>query len=123
MPVPTGCLEHFDEAVYRPYVTRLAAVLARRESGWSGSEILADPPRYCLRRGGIPTEVSSENEPLLPLPPLVSFAAVLSHFDRFHTCVPPAQLLDVLTLIREDMGSEKFSAAVATHPWVVEFMR
>jgi hypothetical protein len=122
MPVPARCLEHFDTEVYRPYVKRIAAILARRESGWSGSEILDDPPRYCLLRKGIPTEVPEELESLLPQPPLVSFAAMLSHFDRSHTLVEPAQLLDVLTLVREDLGLEKFSAAVAAHPWVADFM-
>ena len=123
MPVPTGCLEHFDSAVYRPYVKRLAGFLARREPGWSGPWILDDPPRYCLLRNGVPAEVSGDLEALLPQPPRVSLAVVLSNLDRCHARVQPLQLLDILTLIREDAGSEKFAAAVRAHPWVAEFMR
>lgn len=123
MPVPTGCLEHFDAAVYRPYVKRLADFLARNEPGWSGPWILADPPRYCLLRNGALAEPSVDLEPFLPQPPVVSLAALLSHFKRCHKRVPAPQLLDTLTLIREDLGLERFSAAVDAHSWVGEFMR
>jgi len=123
MPVPTGCLEHFDASVYRPYVKRLAAFLACRESGWTGPVILNDPPRYCLVRNGVPAEVSGELEDVLPQPPVVSLARLLSYFDRRHGRMPPSQLLDILTVIHEDLSSEKFSAAVAEHPWVADFMR
>jgi hypothetical protein len=123
MPVPTGCLEHFDGAVYRPYVRRLAAFLAQREPGWSGPEILDDPPRYCLLRFGAPSEVPDDLESLLPQPPRVTLAAMLSDMDRRRKRLQPLQLLDVLTLIREDAGVERFSAAVAAYPWVAEFMR
>ena len=123
MPVPAGCLGHFDTAVYRPYVRRLAAFLARREPGWSDPGLLDDPPRYCLFRYGIPAEVPGELEALLPQPPRVSLGAMLSHLDRCHARAQPLQLLDILTLVREDAGLEKFSTAAAGHPWVAEFMR
>ncbi len=123
MPVPYGSLGHFDTAVYRPYVRRLAAFLARREPGWSDAGVLDEPPRYCLFRNGRPAEVPGELEALLPQPPRVSLDAMFSHLDRCHTRAQPLQLLDILTLIREDAGLEKFSAAAAGHPWVAEFMR
>ena len=44
MPVPYGSLGHFDTAVYRPYVRRLAAFLARREPGWSDAGVLIAAP-------------------------------------------------------------------------------
>jgi hypothetical protein len=97
--------------------------MARREAGWSGPEILDDPPRYCLLRNGLPAEIPGDIEALLPQPPQVSLATMLSHFRRCHARAPAAQLLDILTLIREDVGLEKFSAAVAAHPWVADFMR
>ena len=54
MPVPTGCLAHFDLAVYRPYMKSIVRLLADLETGWDGPGFLDDPPRYCLVRAGMP---------------------------------------------------------------------
>ena len=84
MPIPTGCLAHFDGAVYRPYVRKLVTCLGRMELGWSGPARLEDPPRYCLLRDGAPTDIPEDLRGQLPVPPRVSLHAVLSHFDRHH---------------------------------------
>jgi hypothetical protein len=59
----------------------------------------------------------------MPEPPRVSLTAVLSHFDRHHGSVVPMQLLDLLTLVGEDIGPAKFAAVAARRPWVAEFLR
>ena len=123
MPVPSGCLSHFDGAVYRPYVAQLAAVLATSEFGWSGPALLGDPPRYALLCHGVPTAVPEDLLALLPAPPKVSFRALLDHFDRTYAGAPPMELLDVLTLISEDIGAIRFAAAAIGHDWVRDFMR
>jgi hypothetical protein len=124
MPAPTGCLEHFDTAVYRPYVQRLVALLDGLSGGWSEATLAEVPARYCLLRHGIPASIPVEIRPLLPEPPRVGLAAVLRHFDTIqHAADGPLQALDVLTLISEDIGPEKFSIFSAGHPWVAAFMR
>jgi hypothetical protein len=123
MPIPTGCLAHFDEAVYRPYLERLVAFLGRLELGWSGPVQLEDPPRYCLLRDGVPTEIPEDLRAEMPEPPRVSLSALFGHFDRHHGSVVPMQLLDLLTLVSEDIGPVKFAAVAARRPWVAEFMR
>jgi hypothetical protein len=123
MPIPSGCLAHFDEAVYRPYMERLVDVLKCFEFGWAGPTILDDPPRYCLVRWGRPAAVSVDLQDLLPEPPKVTLETVLDHFGRRDLGIAPLQLLDVLTLVGEDLGPERFAAATAAHPWVAEFMR
>ncbi len=123
MPIPTGCLADFDGAVYRPYVQRIVENLNRLEFGWSGPMVLDGPPRYCLLRDGVPATVPVDLRPLIPEPPRVRFAEILQHFDRRHSAAAPMQLLDVLTLVSEDLGRQKFAAATAGHPWVAEFMR
>jgi len=123
MPIPSGCLSHFDGAVYRPYVEGLVALLDSFEAGWSGPAILDDPPRYCLLHNGAPAEVRPEVRPLLPEPPHVSFEAILAYLDHHRGEVQPMQLLDVLTLVSEDFGPSRFAAATASRPWVAEYMR
>jgi hypothetical protein len=82
-----------------------------------------DPARYCVLRDGEPSDIPADLIPSLPPPPRVTLDTVLSHFSGVRTEAAPLQLLDVLTLIREDIGPGKFAAAVAAHPWVREFMR
>jgi hypothetical protein len=123
MPIPSGCLAHFDDAVYRPHIRNLIVLLNGLEFGWTGPAFIDGPPRYCLLRDGVPAEVPADLRALLPEPPRVTFGAVLAHFDHHHRTVAPMQLLDVLTLVSEDLGPEKFAAATAGHPWVAEFMR
>lgn len=123
MPIPTGCLAHFDGAVYRPYLKRVVALLGSYEFGWSGPAILDDPPRYCVLHDGIPAEVPPHVRPLLPEPPRVSLEVVLGYFDRSRAQLQPMQLLDVLTLVSEDLGPDRFAAATAGRPWVAEYMR
>jgi hypothetical protein len=123
MPVPTGCLAHFDGAVYEPYMKRLVASLALREFGWTGPVVMDDPARYCLLRDGEPSEIPVDLIPFLPPPPRVALETVLSYFGEARGSVSPLHLLDVLTLIREDIGAVKFASVAAAHPWVSEFMR
>ena len=123
MPIPGGCLSYFDDTVYSPYVRKIAAFLNGLEFGWTGPALLEDPPRYLLLRDGVPAEVPVDLRPLLPEPPQVTLETVLAHFGRNHLQVAPMQLLDVLTLVSEDLGPERFRAATAAHPWVAEFMR
>jgi hypothetical protein len=124
MPVPTGCLEHFDGAVYRPYLQRLTEVLNGLSGGWSDTVLSEVPARYCLLRHGLPATIPAEIRLLLPEPPRVGIAAILLHFDDLHPIVgAPLQLLDVLTMISEDIGPEKFAAATAAHPWVSAFLQ
>jgi hypothetical protein len=123
MPIPSGCLAYFDGAVYRPYLRSVVEFLNGLEFGWSGPAFMDGPPRYCLLRDGAPAEVPADLQPLLPEPPRIALDAVLDHFDQYHPRVAPMQLLDVLTLVREDLGPEKFAAATASHRWVDEFMR
>jgi hypothetical protein len=123
MPIPTGCLADFDGAVYRPYVQSIVAHLNRLEKVWSGPVVIDGPARYCLLRHGVPASVPADLRPLMPEPPRVKFAEVLRHFDLRHAAAAPMQLLDVLTLVSEDLGRQKFALAIASHPWVAEFMR
>lgn len=123
MPVPCGCLAHFDQAVYRPYAKRLVAWLAAAEFGWSGPAQVGDPPRYCLVRDGAPATVPDDLRDEFPPPPAVRLEAVLGHFDRCHASVPALQLLDLLTLLAEDLGAKRFSAATAARPWVQQYLR
>jgi hypothetical protein len=123
MPIPSGCLAHFDGAVYRPYVRSIVDFLNGLEFGWCGPAYMDGPLRYCMLRDGAPAAVPADLQPFLPEPPRVTFGTVLDHFDRHHSRVAPMQLLDVLTLVREDLGPEKFGAATAGHRWVAEFMR
>ncbi|MGH7996469.1 MAG: hypothetical protein ACREFX_08970 [Opitutaceae bacterium] len=123
MPVPTGCLAHFDGAVYRPYAKRLVAWLAAAEFGWTGPADLGDPPRYCLLRDGAPAKVPEDLREELPAPPAVPLETILEHFDRHHAKAPALQLLDLLTLISEDLGPRRFTAAIAGRSWVSEYLR
>lgn len=123
MPVPTGCLAHFDLTVYRPYVKSIVALLADVEPGWEGPGFMDEPPRYCLVRDGMPAHLPPDLGVVLPEPPRVRLEAVLSHFDRTHAHAPALQLLDLLTLIAEDLGAVRFTAATQHRPWVKEFLR
>ena len=123
MPIPTGCLSPFDGGVYRPYAKRLVTLLGRREFGWSGPVAVEDPPRYCLLRDGVPAEIPSDLHSDLPAPPHVSLNAILAYFSCRHTTAAPLQLLDLLTLVSEDLGPAKFAAATEEHPWVQDFLR
>ena len=123
MPVPTGCLEHFDTAIYRPYLQRVVEALGGKARGWSGAVIKEWPARYCLLRDGMAAAVPPEMRPLLPEVPRVGLRSILVYLDAAHPVATPLQLLDVLTLISEDLGPEKFAAATADHPWVAAFMR
>jgi hypothetical protein len=122
MPVPTGCLEHFDRAVYRPYLRGVAEALAARERGWFGPVVMGVPPRYLLLRDWVPAEIPEELAALLPPPPRVPLRDLLGHFEKAYPQSRPRQLLDVLALIREDLGPLKFGLAVAGHPWVAEVL-
>jgi hypothetical protein len=123
MPIPTGCMSHFDAALYRPYVQSLVGRLEQLEFGWSGPVMIDDPPRYGVLLNGVPAEIPADLWPELPEPPRVSLHAILVHFDNFRETAIPMQLLDVLTLASEDLGSAEFSAITGRHPWVAEFMR
>jgi hypothetical protein len=124
MPVPTGCLDHFDEAVYRPHVRNIVGFLGALDFGWSGPGFISDPPRYCLMRDGIPTEVPQGIRSLIPEPPRVKLADVLDHFDVTRGGRGAVlQMLDILTMVSEDIDPAKFAAAIAGHPWVAELMR
>lgn len=123
MPVPTGCLAYFDGSVYRPHAAVIAGLLAELEPGWGTLAVVGDPPRYCLLRDGFPCEVPSEFQHLLPEPPRVRLETVLEHFDRCRKVAPPMQLLDILTLVAEDLGQARFASATAGHPWVAEYLR
>jgi hypothetical protein len=124
MPIPTGCLDHFDTAVYRPYLESLVTFLGALDFGWSGPGFMSDPPRYCLLRDGVPTEVPVNIRGLLPEPPRVRLNDVLEYFDTTRGG-PSAvmQMLDIFTMVTEDLGSARFEAATANHPWVAELMR
>lgn len=124
MPIPTGCLDHFDTAVYRPYVANLVTFLGALDFGWTGPAFISDPPRYCLLRDGIPTEVPASMRGLMPEPPRVRLADVLEHWDVTRGG-PGAtiQMLDIFTMVEEDLGTSKFEAAIAAHPWVAGMMR
>ena len=123
MPIPTGCLAFFDTNIYRPYVRRIVTLLNRHEFGWSGPALAEDPPRYCLLRDGAPSAVPPDLALELPEPPRVTLEEVLTYFDRNHVWSAPMQLLDVLTLVSEDLGPERFAAVAAAHPWLADFMR
>ena len=60
---------------------------------------------------------------LLPEPPRVRLETVLCHFDRTFHQAPALQLLDLLTLICEDLGAVRFAAITASRPWIKEFLR
>jgi hypothetical protein len=123
MPIPTGCLAHFDEAVYRPYAEKIVALLKGLEFGWHGPVMLDDPPRYCLLRDGIPTRVPEDLRAHLPEAPRVALDTILRYFGRHQDGTTPIQLLDILTLVSEDLGPVRFAAVTAGHPWVAAFMR
>jgi hypothetical protein len=123
MPVPTGCLAHFDGAVYRPYMKRLVAWLAEAEFGWAGPAELGDPPRYCLLRDGAPAVIPEDLRDEFAAPPVVRLETVLNYFDKNHGKVATLQLLDVLTLISEDLGPSRFAIATSGRAWVAEYLR
>jgi hypothetical protein len=123
MPIPTGCLAHFDAAIYRPYVQSLVGCLGRREPGWSGPITIDDPPRYGLFRYGAPAEIPADLWLGLPGAPRVSLEGILLHFDDFWETAIPTQMLDLLSLVQEDLGSAEFSTIIGRHPWVADFMR
>jgi hypothetical protein len=122
MPVPAGCLAHFDASVYRPYAKRLVKWLSIAEFGWTGPVELGDPARYCLLRDGAPAAVPADLCDELPAPPSVRLKALLLYFDRHHAKVPDFQLFDLLTLVAEDLGPTRFSAATADSPWVGDYI-
>jgi hypothetical protein len=123
MPIPCGCLAYFDAAVYRPYARDIVTLLQGLEFGWEGPVELDDPPRYCFLRDGFAAEVPEDLRPLLPEPPRVSLDMILEHFSRHRAGATLIQLLDVLTLVSEDLGPARFAAATAGHPWVAAFLR
>jgi len=123
MPIPSGCLAHFDRAVYRPYAESIVAVLKCVDLGWQGPAVLDDPPRYCLLHDGIPTPVPGDLRVLLPEPPRVALQAILEYFSQHQAGATTIQLLDILTLVSEDLGPARFGEATAGHPWVAAFMR
>jgi hypothetical protein len=118
MPIPSGCLAHFDLAVYRPYLKSILAFLEGVEYGWNGVALADDPPRYCLLKHETPAQVPDQFWPFLPEPPQVPLQAILAHLGLRHAEESPMELLDVLTLVSEDLGSARFAAATAGHPWV-----
>jgi hypothetical protein len=122
MPVPSGCLAPFDGLAYRPYLKRLVAWLATAEFGWKGFAAVGEPARYCLLRDGAPAVVPPDLREELPEPPRVHLDSVLRHFARHHAQAPGFQLFDLLTLIAEDLGPERFAAATARHPWVAAYV-
>jgi len=123
MPIPGGCLAHFDLAVYRPHLQRLLTLLTDLDSAWNGLALLDDPARYCLLRDGVPTSVPFLLRRDLPEPPRVSLAAVLGHLALQRSRSSALELLDILTLISEDLGTASFATATAGHPWVAEYLR
>jgi hypothetical protein len=123
MPVPSGCLAHFDSSVYRPYMKRLASWLAASELGWSGSAEIGDPARYCLLRDGAPATVPCDLRDELPAPPVVRLESVLRYFDRHHAKAPGFQLFDLLTLVAEDLGASRFASATFGRTWVTAYIR
>lgn len=123
MPVPMGCVAHFDVMVYRPYLRRLVAYLMTMELGWEAPAFLDNPPRYCVVRDGVAATIPPELRPMMPPPPRVPFRDVLTHFGAPEARTQPMQLLDLLTLVSEDLGSDKFTSATKSHPWVAELMR
>jgi hypothetical protein len=123
MPIPSGCLAHFDGAVYRPYAVRIVSLLKCFDVSWQGPAMLEDPARYCLLRGGVPTVVPGDMRGLLPEPPRVSLDAVLTHFGGHPPTGMAVQLLDILSVVSEDLGPARFAEATARHPWVAAFMR
>jgi hypothetical protein len=123
MPIPSGCLSHFDASVYRPYLEKIVSFLDDLEFCWNGPVAIDNPPRYCLLRDCVPAEIPQELWPLLSAPPRVTLEEVLAYFDLHHGEVAPVQLLDVITLISEDIPAAAFAALVASHPWLEEFTR
>lgn len=123
MPVPSGCLAHFDGAVYRPYLKRLVGWLAVSELGWSGPAEVGDPARYCLLREGAPAGIPPDLREELPDPPAVKLETVLRHLDRHHPGAPALELFDLLTLIAEDLGPTRFAAVTAGRGWVADYIR
>ena len=123
MPIPSGCLAHFDLAVYWPYLKRVLALLEEVEFGWDGIALANDPPRYCLVRDGIPTRIPYHLRSTLPPPPQVPLKAILAHLAKRYPEESPMELLDLLTLIKEDLGSARFAAATAGYPWVADCLR
>jgi hypothetical protein len=124
MPIPTGCLDHFDAAVYRPYVSSLVSFLGALDFGWTGPAFISDPPRYCLLRDGIPTDVPANMRGLMPDPPKVKFVDILDHFNSTRGGAGAMlQILDIFSMVEEDIGTAKFQAATEDYPWVAEMMR
>ena len=123
MPVPNGCLAHFDRTVYRPFLKRVVEVLSARERGWFGPLVMGVPPRYVILRDWAPADIDEERAALLPPPPRVPIRELFAYLGQHYRQSRPPQLLDVLTLIREDLGPIKFESVSADHAWVAEAMR
>ena len=123
MPVPGGCLAHFDAAVYRPYARRLAGWLGGAHAGWSGPVDVGEPARYCLLRYGAPTAVPASRRDEMPVPPAVPLREVLRQLDSTHARQADFQLFDLLAMIAEDLGTSRFAAVTASHDWVAAYFR
>ena len=123
MPQPSGFLVHFHDEVFWPYVLRIAQSLQQMELGWEAPKLAQDPPRYCFVREGAPTRIPVDLRASLEPAPTVTVEELLTFFDVNHAWAEPMPLLDLLTVIREDLGAERFGAVTARHPWVAEFMR
>jgi hypothetical protein len=123
MPVPGGCLAYFDGAVYRPYARRLAAWLGGVESGWSGPVDVGEPARYCLLRYGAPAAIPASRRDEMPVPPVVPLREVLRQLDDIHARLADFQLFDLLAMIAEDLGANRFAEVTAPHEWVAAYFR
>ena len=123
MPAPSGFLIHFHHELFWPYAQLVSSALQRRETGWEAPRLAVDPPRYCFIRDGVPTRIPSDLRGELPPAPAVTLEQVLAFFDMNHAWAEPLQLLDLLTLVLEDLGPARFAVVTANHPWVAEFMR
>ena len=123
MPAPSGSLVHFHHEVFWPYVEEISRALQRLEIGWGPPRLATDPPRYCFVRDGAPTRIPADLYDELPQAPEVTLESLLAFFDVNHGWAEPMQLLDLLKLVREDLGPDRFALVTASHPWVAEFMR
>jgi hypothetical protein len=122
-PVPIGCLEDFDHGLYRPYIETVGKALKAKDSAWGAPTWADDPPRYCFLRKGVPEEIPPELWLRLPKPPTVAIRTVLKHLAEKRSLQHSIQLLDLLSMITEDLGPKTFKKLTRGHSWVHDVLR
>ena len=59
----------------------------------------------------------------MPVPPVVPLREVLRQLDDIHARLADFQLFDLLAMIAEDLGANRFAAVTAPHEWVAAYFR